>query len=110
VRLSTGGRRFGQPFPAGWHPGDGLDAARAERDARVRQLSRMSKPRLREVCHEQRANAGILTLHGGPDVMSKDELVAAILRRDFPGEDRCDPSWCQWPFGEHSPLCTIGTS
>jgi hypothetical protein len=47
-------------------------------------------------------------LAGGPDVMSKDELIAAVLRREFPGEDRCDPESCQWPSGTHSVFCVPG--
>jgi hypothetical protein len=49
-------------------------------------------------------------LFGGPAVMSKDELIGSILRREYPGEDRCDAERCRWPFGSHSVYCVPGTT
>jgi hypothetical protein len=109
-RLSSGERRFGDLHPPGWHRGDDLAADRARRDTRARELSRMSRPRLREFHREQLADAGIRMLIGGPDSMSKDELIRAILRREFPLEDRCDPQGCRWPDGPHSNFCIPGTA
>ena len=109
-RLSTGGREFGDLHPAGWHRDDDLSAARARYDARARELSRTGTVSLRELRSEQLVGAGIRTVVGGPAAMSKDELVRAILRLEFPGEDRCDPQLCRWPTGPHSPFCTPGTA
>jgi hypothetical protein len=109
-RLSTGGRHFGDLYPAGWHRGDSLAADRARHDDRVRQLDRMSKARLRQLRHEQLATMGMRAVYGGPDVMSKDELISAVLRFEFPGEDRCDAERCHWPDGEHSVYCVPGTA
>lgn len=109
-RLRTGGRRFGELHPSGWHRGDSLDADRARWSDRARQLGRMSKARLRELATGQLANMGIRPIMGGPAVMSKDELVASILGREFPREDRCDADRCQWPDGPHSVYCVPGTS
>lgn len=109
-RLSTGGRTFGDIYPAGWSRGDSLAGDRARHDARVRELDRMSKARLRDLALEQLRGMGIQPLMGGPAVMSKDELISDVLRREFPGEDRCDPQACRWPAGEHSVYCVPGTS
>jgi hypothetical protein len=109
-RLSTGGRHFGDLYPAGWHRGDSLAADRARHDDRVRQLSRMSKARLRDLALEQRRGMGFETVYGGPAVMSKDELISDIIVREFPGEDRCDSERCRWPDGPHSVYCVPGTA
>ena len=108
-RLSTGGRRFGDLHPAGWDLGDSLAEARAEWSARARQLTRMSKARLRELALDQLRGMGFEVLYGGPAVMSKDELIGSILRHEFPGDDRCDAERCQWPTGKHSVYCVLGT-
>ena len=108
--LSTGGSRFGGLYPAGWDPGDALAQDRALYEARASELSRKGVTALRELHAGQLAGAGVRTVAGGPSEMSKDELVAAILRREFPGEDRCDPRGCRWPEGPHSPYCTQGTA
>lgn len=108
--LSTGGRRFGALYPAGWHRDDALAADRARYEGRARELSSMGTGRLRELRSGQLAAAGVRTVAGGPATMSKDELVTAALRREFPGEDRCDPQSCRWPEGPHSPYCVPGTA
>jgi hypothetical protein len=46
--LSTGERRFGDLYPAGWRRGDSLAADRGQHDARARELSRMRKSLLRD--------------------------------------------------------------
>lgn len=106
--LSTGGRRFGNLRPAGWHQDDDLAADRAAYDARARLLSRTAIGRLRDLWGSQTAAGGV-PIAGGAGVMSKDELVRALLRREFPGEDRCDPEHCRWPAAGHSPFCVPGT-
>jgi hypothetical protein len=70
----------------------------------------MGTGRLRELRTGQLAAAGVRTIAGGPTTMSKDELMTAVLRREFPGEDRCDPQFRRWPEGPHSPYCIPGTA
>lgn len=107
-RLSTGTRRFGELRPYGWHHGDGLDDERARQDARARQLNRMPKRDLVAIIMQRARERGASWLIGGPAVMSKDELIWAVLRWEWPGEDRCDSERCTWPHGKHSPFCVPG--
>lgn len=86
-RLSNGGRDFGTVYPPGWHRGDGLDDVRSRWGERARQLSRMSTARLRATLQEMNRDAGRRVVLGGPEVMSKDELLAEIQDREFPRED-----------------------
>jgi hypothetical protein len=81
-RLSTGERRFGDLYPPGWRRDDDLADDRARRDARARQLARMSRSRLIEFRQGQLADAGVQLLVGGPGDMSRDEFMIAILRRE----------------------------
>jgi hypothetical protein len=108
-RLRTGGRHFGELHPAGWDLGDSLAEDRARWSARARELTRMSKARLRVLALDQLRDMGFEVVYGGPAVMSKDELIGTILRHEFPGEDRCDAERCQWPDGKHSVYCVPGT-
>jgi hypothetical protein len=107
-RLSTGGRRFGDLYPAGWHSGDGLDDERARQTARVRQLWRMPKRDLIAIVAERARERGASWLIGGPPLWSKDELLSAVIRFEWPEADRCDADRCTWPDGPHSPFCVPG--
>jgi len=54
-------------------------------DDRVRLLDRTAKTELRRILVRRRAEAGIgRSIIGGPDYMSKDELINEIVDREFP--------------------------
>lgn len=49
-------------------------------DEYVRAISRMPRPRLKTMLRIQYRLQGVRVVHGGPDSMSKDELIAALCR------------------------------
>lgn len=61
---------------------NGLASTRSVRDDRAVQLDRTARHRLVAIVHEH----GGTWLMGGPESWSKDELVAEILRAEFPPE------------------------
>jgi hypothetical protein len=75
------------------HPGaDDITGRRCQRcldwNARVTQLDRMAKYKLLAIVRQHAAERGASWVIGGPELWSKDELTADILRFEFPEVER----------------------
>jgi hypothetical protein len=57
-------------------------------DARAVQLDRMAKHNLLTIVRQHAAERGAPWVFGGPELWSKDELIADILRSEFPEVNR----------------------